>query len=82
MRPTRYIDLKIWPVFFEPIFDGTKTFEIRKNDRQFCVGDTLHLQEWDPETERFTGRSCMCRVTYITDEFQLDGYVVLALRHA
>lgn len=28
--------------------DGSKTFEVRKNDRGFQPGDIVDLQEWDP----------------------------------
>jgi hypothetical protein len=29
--------------------DGSKTFEVRKNDRGFQPGDTVELLEWDPK---------------------------------
>lgn len=41
-------DLKIWPIHFSRIVDGTKTFEIRENDRYFQPDDTVTLHEWDP----------------------------------
>lgn len=41
--------LKIWPIHRQRVFDGTKTFEIRKNDRAFQKGDTVVLQAWDPD---------------------------------
>ncbi len=42
-------DLKCWPEYFEAIRSGTKTFEVRLNDRGFLAGDVLHLHEWDPQ---------------------------------
>ena len=44
---------------------GSKSFEVRINDRDFCVGDYLLLQEYDPETETFTGRALLRQITYI-----------------
>ena len=46
--PTEH-DLKVWPAFFDPLADGTKPFEARKDDRGFAVGDVLHLREYDPQ---------------------------------
>lgn len=40
--------LKIWPQYYARQKDGTKTWEIRDNDRDFQAGDILILQEWDP----------------------------------
>jgi Domain of unknown function (DUF3850) len=64
-------DLKIWPEYFDDVVDGTKAFEIRKNDRDYKVGDELLLREWVPpkpfETKgaRYTGRQTRKRVTYV-----------------
>lgn len=41
--------LKCWPSAYEAIADGRKTFEWRKDDRDFSVGDTLVLRKWDPK---------------------------------
>lgn len=49
-------NLKTWPEYFQAVIDGKKTFEIRKNDRDFKVGNELLLQEYDPEQETYTGR--------------------------
>lgn len=42
-------ELKIWPQYYERVADGTKTFEVRNNDRDFQPGDEITLHEWDPE---------------------------------
>lgn len=41
-------ELKTWPQYFCRVADGTKTFEVRKNDRGFQPGDEVILKEWDP----------------------------------
>lgn len=58
-------ELKVWPEYFQPLSIGTKDFEIRTNDRNFKVGDTLHLKEWNPKVERYTGRWISRRITYM-----------------
>ena len=52
--------LKIMPEFFRAVTDGRKTFELRKDDRGFSVGDHLVLAEWDGED--FTGREYGCMI--------------------
>lgn len=74
-------DLKTWPEFFQAIVLGHKTFEIRKDDRNFSEGDALHLLEWEPNKGAYTGRECYVRVTYLTKHpfFVPDGSVVMAI---
>jgi hypothetical protein len=60
----RVHELKTWPEFFSAILDGRKPFEIRENDRDFDVGDVLHLREWEPDRCAYTGRETRVRVTY------------------
>lgn len=43
-------ELRCWPPFYGEIALGRKTFEVRLNDRQFRMLDTLHLREWLPAT--------------------------------
>jgi len=38
---------KILPEFFEAVILGFKTFEIRKNDRDYKVGDIVFLNEME-----------------------------------
>lgn len=59
--------LKCWPEFFDAIADGRKRHDLRRStDRDFRVGDNLHLREFDPSSDCYTGRSQTVRVTYVT----------------
>jgi hypothetical protein len=60
-------ELKSWPDYFVFLLDGTKTFELRINDRHFQVGDILHIREYDDRTGKYTGRDLRKRVTYILE---------------
>ena len=48
-------ELKCWPKLFAQTVAGEKDFEYRRNDRNFKVGDTLKLREWDPEEGKYLG---------------------------
>jgi hypothetical protein len=75
-------DLKTWPIYFEMMQKNLKNFEIRKNDRNFKVGDILRLKEWNPETKKYTGREMAVNVKYIFygGEYGLDvDYVIMAI---
>jgi predicted RNA-binding protein with PUA-like domain len=71
--------LKILPEYFDAVWDGIKTFEIRKNDRNFQVGDEVILQEYDPE-KGYTGSGLVVIITYITNYAQKDDYVVFGIK--
>lgn len=47
-------ELKILPKWYVDVESSKKNFEIRRNDRDFKVGDTLILQEY--EEGSYTGR--------------------------
>lgn len=59
-------NLKCWPSLFQALLDGTKTNELRNDDRGFAVGDYLNLMEWDKTTGAFTGRWQVRKITHIT----------------
>ena len=75
-------ELKTWPVFYKSIIDGTKTFEVRQNDRDFQLGDILLLREYDPDAEQYTGAKTERVITYILGDnpfFQLNAMVILGI---
>ena len=74
-------DLKTWPKYFIPIVTGIKTFEIRINDRDFKARDILHLQEYDPDTNKYTGQALSMQVSFIMelDMFGLKNTVAMGI---
>ena len=71
-------ELKIRPNYLYDILSGKKSFEVRKNDRDFKVGDTLLLKEWDND---FTGLEVSYLVTYILDnpEYIKEDFIVMGI---
>lgn len=65
--------LKIKSEYFEKIISGEKNFEVRKNDRDFRVGDLLALNEY--KDLEHTGRSCLVVVDYILSSSELSGII-------
>jgi len=57
--------LKCWPEWFAALAAGTKTLELRPDDRGYAVGDTLLLREWDPTTAAYTARALTATVTHV-----------------
>lgn len=77
-----YHRLKIQSKYFEAVCTRQKCFEIRKNDRNYKVGDCLILQEID-ESGRKTGSNVLVVVTYLLDDFQAglkDGYCIMSIK--
>ncbi|HEL6781611.1 TPA: DUF3850 domain-containing protein [Listeria monocytogenes] len=71
-------ELKILSEYFWDIVVEQKTFEIRKNDRDFQVGDRLILKEF--KRGKLTRRWIAVEVTYITNYEQKEGYVVMGIK--
>lgn len=65
--------LKSWPEQFHGVREGSKTHEVRVNDRGFEVGDLLILREWKPRPGfvnhalgDYTGNEVLVRITAMT----------------
>lgn len=56
-------ELKILPGYYDAVVSGVKSFELRKADRPFAVGDRLRLREF--RDGLFTGRKADFEVVYI-----------------
>ena len=73
--------LKTLPPYFIAVENGTKTFEVRFNDRGYKVGDILYLQEFVPP-ETYTSRERRREVSYVLDDpaYCKEGFVILGLK--
>lgn len=75
--------LRTWPEYFAALRSGAKSFELRKDDRnpRFAVGDTLVLEEFNPENGQYTGNVEVRDISYIlrdAPEFGLKpGFCVI-----
>lgn len=70
-------ELKILPEHYWPVVEGVKRAELRKNDRDFKVGDILALWEWNGD---YTGERVDKLIIHIADVGSyLPGYVLLSM---
>ena len=80
---TKTHSLKTKHTFFNDVWDGLKTFEVRFNDRKFQVNDIVWLVEIDDENlDELPGRKMRCRITYILENFTgiAPGFVVFGIK--
>lgn len=81
-------ELKTVQPYFDQVWSGAKTAELRKNDRGFAVGDYLVLREYEPARhivdweKSYSGRAVIVRVTCITEghDSLTPGYAMLSLQ--
>lgn len=79
--------LKVFIKYADAIMDGTKTFEIRKNDRGYEVGDKIVFSVVSNEgisvgdAVRHPLNGAAYRIDYILDDFEglAQKYVALAI---
>lgn len=85
----KYHELKTDPAVFAAVAAGAKTHEIRFNDRDFQIGDVLHLRETLATGEEmragapleYTGRHALREVSHIQAGYGLiDGWVILSFK--
>lgn len=73
-------EVKILPQYYSAVRANIKNFELRKNDRDYKVHDTLILRAWDGE--RYIEAAPLKReIKYILSDCKdyglADGYVIL-----
>ncbi len=78
--------LKTLPAYWDAVERGDKTFEVRRDDRGFKVGDIVFLLRWEDGRASFAqhplGFTLNRRIRYILTggQFGIEpGYVVMQL---
>lgn len=76
--------MKSWPEYFQPLVEGIKGFELRRDDRGFQVGDRLIVREYVIDNDTYTGRDVALDVTYIAQglPWLCPGHVCMSVRPA
>ena len=73
--------LKIKNEYWTEVYEGAKTFELRKNDRDFKVGDIIQFELIDANIDISEFKY---RITYILKDVQEYGlhndYCILAIK--
>ncbi|WP_303002334.1 ParB/RepB/Spo0J family partition protein [Dialister invisus] len=73
-------EVKLAAMYYDDVKDGKKTFELRKNDRNYKEGDKLHMLEF--KDGRHTGRTISADIVYLMEEYTglTEGYCILGIR--
>lgn len=82
-------ELKSDPAIFQMSVQNVKDYELRLNDRNFQIGDILHIRETSESGEamsagaelRYTGRIMVRKINSILSGYGLkEGWVILNVR--
>lgn len=77
-------DLKTIQPHFNHMWNNLKTFEIRKDDRNFKVGDVVRLHEYDPQNKTYSNSQIIRLITHILRDAPelglMPGYCILSLK--
>ncbi len=77
--------VKSWPAPFRDVIERRKTFEVRRDDRDYQAGDVLWLEEFNPQSQELTGQSQLVDIDYVLHAGEhglpgiADGFVVLGI---
>lgn len=73
-------EIKLAELYYEDVAIGKKTFELRKNDRGYKIGDALLMTEYAGGSP--TGRTIYADIIYILEEYTglQEGYAILGIK--
>lgn len=73
-------DIKLAAMYFDDVQSGKKSFELRKNDRHYKVGDLLNMHEYSDGNQ--TERSIKAEIVYMIEDYNglEEGYCILGTK--
>ena len=83
---SKVIEIKLQQQFYDDVKTGRKPFELRKNDRDYQVGDILRIREINAilalnDEVNYTGREIYAEVTYALTGWGLHpDYIALGIK--
>lgn len=84
-KPRAIHNIKIWPAYVPAAANGDKPFEIRRDDRDYQVGDHLVQRAFDPIEQNYGSMIVRQLITYVLRGEQAErfgckpGYCILGL---
>ena len=78
----RIHDIKCDEPFYSSVLTGKKSFELRKDDRNYQVGDYLHLQKTKDGEVIDVTENLVAEIIYKLTGYEglADGYCMLGIR--
>lgn len=80
---------KCWPELFQRILEGKKNSDLRLADFDIKEGDVLVLEEYNPETKEYTGRTIKKKVknlnkfnptkAYLLEDIEKFGFYIIEM---
>jgi len=74
------IHKKIWPKWFKIMKAGKQNTQVRLADFKIKPRDIFVLNEWNPKTKKYTGKTLRKKVKRVTKINPLDFYKFPALK--
>lgn len=62
-------NVKLWTEYFHDALTGQKSFEVRRNDRDYREGDLLILWEYNRASKTVTGGRFVAKVGHVVRNF-------------
>jgi len=75
------IKKKAWPELFQKVLEGKKNIDLRLADFEINEGDIFILEEYDPKTKKYTGRSIKKRVKNLNKIMPAEFYDINEIKN-